>query len=329
MDSPMTAVIDIGGTKIAYGLLSNPENVLPCIHYQQSIPFKKGLAHLKLAIHEISHDIQSWATNNTVTINPTIIVGSAGNFKPNTTTILPGTAINLGNTPQEFDGIDLNKIMLHACNNHFQYKIYNDASLQLAGGIAYAQHENINFLNKKIAYIGPGTGLGGAFATLAQSGLEFVTDGHIFDMQLKDSHNNPVMAEDVFSGRGFFQHHNITPKEINQSQTLQKKYQLAIDQLGHYLSQIMIQIYQGKFKKLSQYLWQKNDYDAIKQTQCFILGGSIGSKGLIANQIKQIAQTQFYKKLNIKPAIYKIPDTEKAALIGGFLLKENKFKVNN
>ena len=36
-----------------------------------------------------------------------------------------------------------------------------------------------------------------------------------------------------------------------------------------------------------------------------------------------------YKKLNIKPAIYKIPDTEKAALIGGFLLKENKFKVNN
>ena len=26
MDSPMTAVIDIGGTKIAYGLLSNPEN---------------------------------------------------------------------------------------------------------------------------------------------------------------------------------------------------------------------------------------------------------------------------------------------------------------
>ncbi|RAP26775.1 hypothetical protein DID74_01395 [Candidatus Marinamargulisbacteria bacterium SCGC AG-333-B06] len=323
MSHPVTAVIDIGGTKLAYGLLTGDDECYPTILYQNVVPFNKGMAALQQRIRNICHDIKIWAHHNNLSIKPTIIVGSAGNFKPNTAIILPGTAINLGKTPQEFDNIDLNNIIRKASDNQFKCLVCNDAMLQLAGGVTFSQQDNIDLLAKKIAYIGPGTGLGGAFATVTTSGLSVVTDGHIFDMKLKDPFDKPVMAEDVFSGRGFYQQHKITLKEINQSQELLKKYQIEIKQLGHYLGQIMIQIYQGKFEKLSQYPWEKQDYNAIKQTDHFILGGSIGSKGLIADQLKDIAQAQFYKTLNRHPLIYKIPDTEKAALIGGFVLAEN------
>src|SRR6185295_6649283 len=69
---------------------------------------------------------------------------------------------------------------------------------------------------KKVAYIGPGTGLGGGFAFVDGNGrIEFKTDGHIYDVVLSDAPEfsvhyagrrltiplNTRRAEDLYSGR--------------------------------------------------------------------------------------------------------------------------------
>ena len=313
-------VIDIGGTKIAYALVGSSQSRLPQCLIKKQIPFKKGIASLKLALEQIIKDITRWNQKYGGSENPEIMIGSAGNFKPNSAIILPGTAVNLGNTPTEFDNLDLKQLVLDAASSQLNCQIVNDALLQLAGGLLYAYDAGFSLVHKTIAYIGPGTGLGGAFARLTPSGLEPITDGHIFDMQLHDPVGQPVMAEDVFSGRGFQQNYTISLKEINASEQLLTQFESQIQQLGDYLAQIMINIYQGHFKKYSDYPWKPSDYESIKHLDTFILGGSIATKGVIAKTIKDRATSLFQDRLGVIPKAFSIPDTAKAALIGGFAL---------
>tara|TARA_Y100001968_G_scaffold278917_1_gene274560 strand:- start:1026 stop:2024 length:999 start_codon:yes stop_codon:yes gene_type:complete len=320
MSSNSIGVIDIGGTKIAYALVGSSQSILPQCLMQRQIPFKKGIASLKLALKQIIKDITTWAQQYDRSESLELIVGSAGNFKPNSAIILPGTAVNLGNTPTEFDGLDLKKIILDASNSQLNCQIVNDALLQLAGGLLYAYDAGLSLAHKTIAYIGPGTGLGGAFARLTPSGLEPITDGHIFDMKLHNHLGQPVMAEDVFSGRGFQKSYHISLKEINDSEALLIQFESQIQQLGDYLAQIMINIYQGHFKKYSDYPWKPSDYESIKHLDTFILGGSIATKGVIAKTIKDRATSLFQDQLGITPKLFSIPDTTKAALMGGFAL---------
>ena len=320
MTTNSVGVIDIGGTKIAYALVGSSQSLLPQCLMQKQIPFKKGIDSLKLALEQIINDINTWFQQYGGSDSLDIVVGSAGNFKPNSAIILPGTAVNLGNTPTEFDNRDLKQLILDAASSQLNCQIVNDALLQLAGGVLYAYDAGLSLAHKTIAYIGPGTGLGGAFARLAPSGLESITDGHIFDMQLHDPLGNPVMAEDVFSGRGFQQTYHISLKEINDSEQLLTQFESQIQQLGDYLAQIMINIYQGYFKKYSDYPWKPSDYKLIKQLDIFIFGGSIATKGIIAKTIKDRATSLFQDRLGVIPKVFSIPDTAKAALMGGFAL---------
>ena len=320
MTANNVGVIDIGGTKIAYALVSSSQSLLPQCLMQNQIPFKKGIASLKLALEQIIKDITRWNKQYGASETPKIIIGSAGNFKPNSGIILPGTAVNLGNTPTEFDNLDLKQLVLDAANTQLNCRIVNDALLQLAGGLLYAYEAGISLAHKAIGYIGPGTGLGGAFARLTPAGLQPITDGHIFDMQLHDPLGQPVMAEDVFSGRGFQQTYAISLKEINASEQLLTQFESQVQQLGDYLAQIMINIYQGHFKKYSDYPWKPSDYTSIKHINTFILGGSIATKGVISKTIKNRATSLFQDKLGITPQVFLIPDTVQAALMGGFAL---------
>ena len=320
MTTNSIGVIDIRGTKIAYALVGSSQSRLPQCLMKKQIPFKKGIASLKLALEQIIKDITRGNQQFGGSGTPEIMIGSAGNFKPNSAIILPGTAVNLGNTPTEFDNLDLKQLVLDSAGSQLNCQIVNDALLQLAGGLLYAYDAGISLAHKTIAYIGPGTGLGGAFARLTPSGVEPITDGHIFDMQLHDPLGQPVMAEDVFSGRGFQQTYDMSLKEINASEHLLTQFESQIQQLGGYLAQIMINIYQGHFKKYSDYPWKPCDYTSIKHIDTFILGGSIATKGVIAKTIKNRATSLFQDQLGITPQVFSIPDTVKAALIGGFAL---------
>ena len=89
----------------------------------------------------------------------------------------------------------------------FKFKCANDGVCQLAGGVyqicqQLPNQETESLVNQKIAYIGPGTGLGGAFATITSEGLQFYTDGHIFDMEIQSESGFPVGAETVFPAQG-------------------------------------------------------------------------------------------------------------------------------
>jgi len=60
MTANNVGVIDIGGTKIAYALVSSSQSLLPQCLMQNQIPFKKGIASLKLALEQIIKDITCW-----------------------------------------------------------------------------------------------------------------------------------------------------------------------------------------------------------------------------------------------------------------------------
>ncbi len=98
--------------------------------------------------------------------------------------IAPGSAANLGNTQHEFDGANPKAEL----EKRLGIKVFtgNDAVAQMGYGIKkILENPDIRhlFLGQKVCYIGPGTGLGGGFARIADDGsVEFMTDGHIYDI---------------------------------------------------------------------------------------------------------------------------------------------------
>ena len=69
--------------------------------FKSQLPFLKGKKELKKVIKQLVDQATTWCEKNNVQLFPTIYVGSAGNFKPENPIVLPGSAINLGITPEE------------------------------------------------------------------------------------------------------------------------------------------------------------------------------------------------------------------------------------
>lgn len=314
--------IDIGGTKVAGGLVETSDQGDPLIVHKQTVPFNKGKEALKDSVETLLKSAEKWGKKNKVIVHETICVGTAGNVDPKNPVVLAGSAVNLGTYPEEFDNTNMKELIEEAVDKNYNVKVCNDGCCQLAGGVRHILNnpeQKASILKKKVAYIGPGTGLGGAFGIVTDNGLDYYTDGHIYDMEILNYKHEPIFAEGIFSGTGFLNVNNITAKEVNDSPSLLKEYAEQIDHLGDYLYQICKNIYEGKFKKCSNYPWSAADYAAVKGTKIFFMGGSIGTRGSIAERIITIAQEKLMATFKTKFLFYKIPDPEKAAISGAAL----------
>jgi len=313
--------IDIGGTKVAGGLIDTHNLSLVYIYEQKAIKGKPGLVQTMTAV--ISH-LKQVAIKKNYQLSTTINIGMAGNINPQNPLVLPGTAVNLGVSPTEFDNLNIKQFFNQNLGEQWQFNVCNDGFSQLAGGFFQCVSNKQPLKNKKVAYIGPGTGLGGAFARFNGKTLEFYTDGHIYDMVLKSITGQCVFAEGLFSGTGFFNQYNISLKDVNSNLELLKTYEQEINHLGEYLYQICRNIYLGSFKKTSNYQWTSYDYQAVQGTRIFFMGGSVGTRGKIADRLIDRAKKMLEKEFDLEFTFYKIANAQAAALLGAAIFFDNK-----
>ncbi|MCK4881467.1 MAG: hypothetical protein KAS92_00415, partial [Candidatus Omnitrophica bacterium] len=202
----------------------------------------------------------------------------------------PGSAANLGINKSDFDGINMDEEFTKRLG--VKTVVRNDALAQMGFGLqALLDSEDTRKIltGKKVAYIGPGTGLGGAFGQIDNDGnVEYYTDGHIYDLKIEDGMELVIniegsetvtipltgMAEDVFSGRAIQEmqeviniretDHGLQPifkgelggkllnniLEQKNDEHLEYKIAMQIAEFeGEMLGQIVEKVYTGDIKK--------------------------------------------------------------------------------
>ena len=153
--------------------------------------------------------------------------------------------------------------------------------------------------------------------------IEFFSDGHIYDILLDNTNKSTetyLQAENLISGRAFFEQYGISSKEVNESTILLKKYKNEIEKMGNHLAQLIIKINSGHFKKKNtKNNWPIKDLEKVKDTTTFLLGGSLGSEGefskILLNSTRAYLQVLGLDHIDI----LKVKDSNKAALLGAFL----------
>jgi hypothetical protein len=321
---PAILAIDIGGSSTSYGLIpledfiSNKNCPLILI---KNIPTIKGKNNIKNIIINIIEKSISKSIKLGYFIYPHIFIGSPGRFiGPNLNTIAKQSATNLESYPREFDNLNLYNLIKEFLPNWASITIKNDAIAQMKGSIyLLLKNKKYNYLiNSKVAYIGPGTGLGGGFCFIEKdSHINVRTDGHICDIMIRDINDVPTRIEDVLSGIAFKKATGKTPKEVNEDPVLLEKYLSEIVLMGNYLSQIIQKIYYGDIEKHnSKNNWSKLDLNLVKGTSHFLIGGSIGTKGTIGKTIIKQAKVDLKKNNLSNVKLIPIPHSEKAAVIG-------------
>ncbi|MBF0362670.1 MAG: ROK family protein [Oligoflexia bacterium] len=290
--------VDLGGTKVAIGSVLVNDNSIVCYHnYPTEIESILGVGDDELIREKFSEKIANLVVKvieETETkgyeVYHTIGFGSPGNIK--------NGIIRAKTTPQfgkAFDDFDIasalaNKISIEG-KKKFTVLAYNDALAQMAFGISeLVQHPEYAKVisNQRVAYIGPGTGLGGGFARVTvteessnmRANLNFFTDGHIGDIIVGYAEDGtPLWAEfELLSGMYISKKTNgLTGKDLAADID---KHLLFIEELGDNLGRIIFKIYSGDvYKARETTMWSDEDRESVKGIYIFIIGGSIGVKG--------------------------------------------------
>ncbi|NBV42793.1 hypothetical protein EBR96_08525, partial [bacterium] len=228
-----------------------------------------------------------------------IAVSTPGKLEgPEGCVVAPGTARNMEAFLGEWDCLNLCETIRTAVGATRPVFIINDALAQLAGAIVES-----GYLRTKepplIGYIGPGTGLGGGFAKISDGKINFFTDGHIFDIMLDRepediwSKPGPIMAEDVISGRGFFDLTGKSMKSVCENPTLYAHYQPILNMLGRYLAQLIKKIEAGHVVKIDGHpQWSDSEISAASAVRMWNIGGSIGTQPPASELILDILRKQ-------------------------------------
>lgn len=303
----LTLAIDVGGTKISVGLINEAYQITRQIRFDSG----RGIPRLRRTLRQVV----DWVTPDLVT---SIAVATPGKLIGiNQMTLAPNTAQNLNAYPGEFDHFDWDTMIHDVFGNGITAFLINDALAQMAGGLMDLNLQ-LPLTPLLIGYLGPGTGLGGGCVEQLTDGqLRFLTDGHFFDILLPrdpediwSAQGEWVMAEDVISGRGFYDITGISLAECCQSAQLSARYASLITCFGRYLGQLIATIHSGKFsKKYAEYQWPIWDLNVVSRITTWVIGGSVGPL-LIP------AATEWLSAHQIPAHLHIIPNGAEAALRG-------------
>lgn len=300
---PFVMGIDLGGTKMAIGVVTLNLELLDCIHLPTFPPDEtlmttpnqreRFIERMGKAIYDL---ILQWEKKGAI-FSGKVGLGSPGN-------ILNGT-IKANTTPQLgpiMDDYNIEEGLAEALKK-ISYKAItvvarNDALAQMAYSLAelFKVEEYRQILGgNRVAYVGPGTGLGGGFAWIRTNQekmeLEFFTDGHIGDiiMGYDAQTHAPVWAEfDYLSGIFIAKRTNgLTGKDLARDLDSHRSF---VQELGRNLGMIIEKIYRGEvYKARETTMWNDHDRLQVKGIRHFIIGGSIGTRGEMGTIIRQEA----------------------------------------
>lgn len=317
--------LDIGGTKISYaGVKVDCDGIVQDdLFFFEKIPTQKGLDSLLDAIVTIVDDSLKKSKAKGLRLLPIITAGSPGRFiGSNNDIIANGSAANMERFSGEWDGVCLVNKIKSVLPDFCSVIIKNDAIAQFSAGLSHVlkdPHFRPQMLNQKVAYIGPGTGLGGGFGYVNQSGHPtYYTDGHIYDIRMTTLSGDTVKAEDLFSGRAFHELTGHSAKDVNTNPMLLEKFKSKIQLMGIYMAKIIEVIYDGSIQKVNpQDNWPVEDIDLVKGTHIYLIGGSLGTQGIMGQWIIDTAMSEL-RQTGIQESIILIPihQAQHAAILG-------------
>ncbi|MFA5880227.1 MAG: hypothetical protein WC860_08700 [Candidatus Margulisiibacteriota bacterium] len=316
--------LDIGGTKISYALIpiNAQGNMLNKFVFSNKKTTHKGKENLiKIVLNIINEALQK-AEKQGYSLLPVITAGSPGRYiGQNHEIIAKGSAANLANFLGEFDNCNLGAMFQEHLPQWCTIIVKNDAIAQFSAGLT-TMLENPTFKQlfskQKVAYIGPGTGLGGGFAEVDEHGyITFFTDGHIYDCLIPNQNGQFAGAEDLFSGRAFEELTKRSAKEVNSDPELIRLFTHEIELMGTYLAELIEAIYIGSIKKKNpEDDWPKEDINGVKKIKYYLIGGSLGTIGRMGEIIRQTAQKELEKRHLFDIKIFPIEEAQDAALFG-------------
>ncbi len=329
--------IDIGGSKIDWGIYPINGDLEKKSIYSEKISTPKGLINLTNCYYNIllkainvakskgfyikavgigspgrfiEYRKQNIVMDNLIIEeigNPFIIESSLFSIS-NKNTIAKGTAENLSQYPGEFDGVILESVLQRLSPKYVRVVVNNDAGVQLQA-LTNTIADKGNLIDKKVIYLGLGTGLGTA---IMNPDGKLVTDGHFQYIKIskltqtladsevyniirdknKDKYNkvnsvdDVILPEDIFSSAGIgnilkntfnietLPDHfdDIIYKEGKESDIVKQRLQ----SIGKYMGYFLATLRSGNFNHLDPDAeWPAFDKAQIRNFSTIILGGGI------------------------------------------------------
>lgn len=184
--------LDVGGTKIfAIGVDFNVAHS-PSVLFSRSVPTQRACPEKFFdRLAEFLRDVLKEGQEKGWAVDVHVGVGMPGRYIPSTAggwVIATGTAPNLGEGPNDFDGVDPQRELSKRLPG-LSFCVHNDAVAQMRYVLdVLLRQDSTAFAirNQRVCYLGPGTGLGGGFAEVDPTGhVEIRTDGHVFDIVIE------------------------------------------------------------------------------------------------------------------------------------------------
>lgn len=198
--SPILAV-DIGGTGIAVAVVGAKGDIIA--HEKQATPRVNPETFFR-QVAELILRVRQQAETKGHTVSNRVGVGAPGRYIPGEggrMVVAPGSAPQMGEKPGQFDGI-CPQALLEQHLPGMTVAVNNDAVAQFASQLNRLLQAPVgqSLHTAKVAYVGPGTSLGGGFAEVGRDGqMNFRTDGHIFDLVVERG----MILEGKAGDRGF------------------------------------------------------------------------------------------------------------------------------
>ena len=273
---------DIGGTKTATGLISSCGTNIRLLN---QVPTQPGLTIFPTFFSHEVKQVEAFSRKNNITLSNTIMLSLPGNFEPgNKMYFKEGSGLQLLKRGEGYLSKSIDNWLFSKLDKPYLLFAINDAMAQALGALLV--NKDMIKQHSTILYIGPGTGLGGAIIKVGESvkNTSFITDGHIYDFLINISGNH-VMAEDILSGRGVFDHLNMDAKAFNNQLKVQSSPHDYVTLMGDVCVDIVMAIKEGRIIKKHN-TWLAHECDEIKTINTVILGGSLGTQGIIGQSLR-------------------------------------------
>ena len=352
--------IDIGGTSIKWAVYSQRGDSLsqkPLEGLEGRIPTREEHAPFSLNKHvqDVAGLIAEAATQAEAQGYSIGSVGiaSPGKFIDNGH---GGKKIERGSSPNmgaEFDEVNLQEKIIQALKakgRDIPLEVINDAAAQHKGILdaMLSREGKTALMGKTVGYIGAGTGLGGAFATVDKKGnTTLITDGHLSDVKLSpedirilegvnkiisavaddrakagedlDPSDRPffirdgrVRADDILSSTAIKRLTGLDAKALDHP-SARDSYAGRLNVLVHAAGNLIKQVQDGDITKMHDYQnWPEADVQAAQKTGVYIMAGGLFQNDKLGAALCKAA-TKYMDSIGVKDVTLIQSDVKQAA----------------
>ena len=321
------ALIDIGGTHLRLSLLDKQkgDGFEEGLFFEHKEKTSLGKEALSLQLKEIKVLIEKQCQLNKKKLEG-LSVGFPANLSfCNKKYVIPGSGANISLKKGEWDDVSIQDLFQSIFPQSFVFVI-NDAFAQCLGGVhQYLNAQKPSHFPIHVAYVGMGTGLGGAFCkVMGPDHIDFISDGHIYDVMIKGP-KGVCIAEDVLSGSGFLNQFGQKPETIFLDTRYIEQLKETTAVIGKMCYHLLKYLLVGPLKKRDT-LWSKDEINKVAKTELFLFGASFAKASLGRDLWFDTCQKHLLedKALLKKPKLYFIPEPDRAAMQGlfHFILKK-------